>query len=63
MKTPAEMSVFALVTAAQDFAATLPGSDAELVRELCRRVVPMKVIRTRGRGERFVATIKPEVTA
>ena len=55
----AQTSVFALVTKAQELAELLDhagmATNGELVRELCRRVVPVKIVPTRGKPMRLVA--------
>lgn len=63
---PADMGVFVLVTKAQELAAELAHSgmagNAEVIRELCRRVVPTKIVPSGGSHPRkFVADPGPLV--
>lgn len=66
MTAPANMSVFSLVTAARLLADTLEGEvpvNAEIIRELCRRVVPVKIVPTRGKPMAVVPVAMPELIA
>jgi len=65
MKPNADTPLFDLVTQAQTLASSLHDGgltiNAEIIRELCRRVVPVKVVPTRGKPIAFTPVPMPAV--